>query len=229
MYTYTLNRFALFDELGLFSIPSVVLSLTYSPISLNYKIPKISKSIPFGPFADARFSFGGYVMFSMSLVPNEKAFDVNIGGQYSIGVSVSNIDKDIFIGGMSGHLRAGVTVGDSASLGIAGSVRIKQCPESIIGKVCIKGAAVSYIAVGGVASMKGSVFNVSVGAEIKGALTLEYSQCGVFAENGYTSQPAEMKLTLSANASLYLLSNKFNFSLGSTSSYLPSTWAPQIL
>ena len=230
LYTYIGNRCDLYDVLGLFSIQSIISSLKFTPVSGSYKIPKISKSVPIGYFGDARFSYGGNVTFSMNIINQEKIFEVKVGGGLSIGISVSNIDKSIEIAGMKGSLRAGLTVGNKASIGIDGSVEIKKCPKkSIIGKVCIKGTAESYLVLGARASLSGIFFDVSVGAEIKAAFALNYSQCGVFSKSGYKAHPAKLNLTLSAGASLYLFSNTFNFSLGQTSANLPKKYTPEFL
>ena len=47
---------------------------------------------------------------------------------------------------MEARLRAGATVGDTAKIGIDGSVDIAKCPEcSITGRVYITGSVESYI------------------------------------------------------------------------------------
>ena len=118
-----------------------------------------SKSAPLGPMGDGRFSFGGRVNFSMNLIfaPNTSKFNVDVNGEYDIGISVSSIDKQINIRGMEARLRAGATVGDTAKIGIDGSVDIAKCPKrSITGRVYITGSVESYIILGAKASLKDS-------------------------------------------------------------------------
>lgn len=132
---------------------------------------------------DGRFSFGGRVNFSMNLIfaPNTSKFNVDVNGEYDIGISVSSIDKQINIRGMEARLRAGATVGDTAKIGIDGSVDIAKCPKrSITGRVYITGSVESYIILGAKASLKDSWFDISVGAEVKGSIKLSYKQCRIF-------------------------------------------------
>lgn len=220
------------DMLGLFSIGDIIDNLEYSPIRVSYKIPKFSKSAPLGPMGDGRFSFGGRVNFGMKLnfASDKSKFTAEVNGEYNIGISVSSIDKQINIGGMEASLRAGATVGNTAKIGISGSVDITRCPKrSITGQVCITGSAESYIIIGAKASLKKGWFDISVGAEIKGSLKLSYKQCRTFQGEGSTSQPSEITLTADATVYVYVFSNSLSVNLGKTSSKLPSSWAPQIL
>ena len=108
---------------------------------------------------DGRFSFGGRLNFSMNLIfaPNTSKFNVDVNGEYDIGISVSSIDKQINIRGMEARLRAGATVGDTAKIGIDGSADIAKCPKrSITGRVYITGSVESYIILGAKASLKDS-------------------------------------------------------------------------
>ncbi|MFR1411664.1 MAG: hypothetical protein ACLSUW_04790 [Akkermansia sp.] len=94
---------------------------------------------------------------NLIFAPNTSKFNVDVNGEYDIGISVSSIDKQINIRGMEARLRAGATVGDTAKIGIDGSVDIAKCPEcSITGRVYITGSVESYIILGAKASLKDS-------------------------------------------------------------------------